>query len=926
MERFGSRVVEGSTAAKSQVFVPLHGGDKVRGLISLSDKQREHAFNESEVRLLQTLAGSMSVALDNARLFDETQRKTREAAALAEVGRDISSTLDLPTVMNRIATHARDLLAADHSAIFLPDEGDPDVYRAIVAIGKLEQELLATRVRPGIGIIGNILQSGKPERVNDAAADARSVQIEGTSQEQQLERLMVAPLVLGTEVKGVMAIWRSGGEPFAATDLDFLARLSLQATVAMTNARLFAESQQRAEELDTVNRVSQQIAGQLDVNALLKGVGEQVQALFKADIAYVALLDRSSGMINFPFTYGEDVPPRPLGEGLTSRIIQTGQPIVLNRDVEALSEELGAKIVGRHARSWLGVPIFVGGQSDGVLSVQSLEREGIYTAADQRLLSTIAANLGVALQNALLFDETREALRQQTATAEVLKVISGSPTDVQPVFDAIAERAMMLCKANVSMVMRFDGELITVAAFHGATPQEMRAINALYPMKPGRATVTSRAILEGVPVQIPDVAADREYASQEGARHAHIQALLGVPMIRDGKVVGALGLGRDRPGLFPEKQIQLLQTFAQQAVIALENVRLFNETRAGSRGRRGRERGEERIPRDDEPRDPHADERGHRDERPPPRHAPRSRAARVRGDDPRFGRCAAHHHQRHPRLLEDRGGPHGHRGAALRPARLRGVGDGPHHGEGVEKHLEMAYVFENDVPVAIEGDVTRLRQVVLNLLSNAVKFTDQGEVVLTVTSQPLGGDRAELTFAVSDTGIGLKPEEMSRLFQSFSQADSSTTRRYGGTGLGLAISKRLAELMGGRMWASSDGAGKGSTFMFTIVAPIAAAQPTRSRDFIGVQPQLKGKRVLVVDDNATNRRVLNLQSAKWGMAARVTGSPNEALAWLGKANPSTWRSSTCTCPRWTASRSRRRSAARTRACRSSSSAPLAAGK
>jgi len=197
-----------------------------------------------------------------------------------------------------------------------------------------------------------------------------------------------------------------------------------------------------------------------------------------------------------------------------------------------------------------------------------------------------------------------------------------------------------------------------------------------------------------------------------------------------------------------------------------------------------------------------------------------------------------------------------------------------------EKHLDIAYVFEGEVPAAIVGDVTRLRQIMLNLLSNAVKFTEHGEVVLSVTAESATPGQAALTFAVRDTGIGLTGEAMGRLFQSFSQADSSTTRKYGGTGLGLAISRRLAELMGGRMWARSDGPGKGSTFMFTIDVPTSDLSPTRTRDFVGVQPEMQGKRVLVVDDNATNRRVLVLQTGKWGMQARATESPLEALRWL----------------------------------------------
>jgi CheY-like chemotaxis protein len=201
-------------------------------------------------------------------------------------------------------------------------------------------------------------------------------------------------------------------------------------------------------------------------------------------------------------------------------------------------------------------------------------------------------------------------------------------------------------------------------------------------------------------------------------------------------------------------------------------------------------------------------------------------------------------------------------------------------GRAIEKRLDMAYVFEGDVPAAIVGDVTRLRQILLNLLSNAVKFTDQGEVVLTATAKPQPDDKSEITFAVRDTGIGLSADGMSRLFQSFSQADSSTTRKYGGTGLGLAISKRLCELMGGRMWAQSDGPGKGSTFFVSIVAPLARLPAAKQREFVGVQPALQGKRLLIVDDNATNRRVLALQTSKWGMTSRVTESAHEALGWL----------------------------------------------
>jgi CheY-like chemotaxis protein len=200
-----------------------------------------------------------------------------------------------------------------------------------------------------------------------------------------------------------------------------------------------------------------------------------------------------------------------------------------------------------------------------------------------------------------------------------------------------------------------------------------------------------------------------------------------------------------------------------------------------------------------------------------------------------------------------------------------------------EKRLDLAYVFDSvdtlEVPGVIDGDLTRLRQILLNLLSNAVKFTDAGEVVLSVRAErDDDGDR--LHFAVRDTGIGLSEQGKSRLFQKFSQADSSTTRKYGGTGLGLAISKLLAELMGGTMWVESVGPGGGSTFHFTIRAAPASlpeGHGNRRREVTGEQPLLKGRRLLVVDDNATNRRILALQAARWGMVVRDTEAPEQAL-------------------------------------------------
>jgi len=220
--------------------------------------------------------------------------------------------------------------------------------------------------------------------------------------------------------------------------------------------------------------------------------------------------------------------------------------------------------------------------------------------------------------------------------------------------------------------------------------------------------------------------------------------------------------------------------------------------------------------------------------------------------------------------------------------------------KAAEKGLELAYLIDPQTPVSIVGDVTRLRQILVNLLSNAVKFTAAGEVTVSVTAKGVGGreldvgeasphrslhiphPRYEIQFAVKDTGIGIPTDRLDRLFKAFSQVDSSTSRNYGGTGLGLVISQRLSEMMGGRIWVESQ-VGQGSTFYFSVVTQaVQSAYPT---DLDVTHPQLEGKRLLIVDDNATNRQILTLQGQSWGMLTRAAQSGSEALDWLRQGEP-----------------------------------------
>ena len=199
--------------------------------------------------------------------------------------------------------------------------------------------------------------------------------------------------------------------------------------------------------------------------------------------------------------------------------------------------------------------------------------------------------------------------------------------------------------------------------------------------------------------------------------------------------------------------------------------------------------------------------------------------------------------------------------------------------KAAEKSLDLGYLIENNTPVTINGDVTRLKQIIINLVSNAIKFTENGDVFVYVSAETKSDDIYELLFSVKDTGIGIPEDKMDRLFKSFSQVDTSTTKTYGGTGLGLIISKRLTQLMGGEVWVESE-VGKGTTFYFTIKAK---AEPSKQKIYLKAQPpELKNKKVLIVDDNQTNGKILKVQTESWGMEPTVLFSPKEAIDLIGE--------------------------------------------
>ena len=570
-------VMPGTDAPTSGVYVPVMVGDRFIGQVGIESFEREDAFDDSAVRLLQTVVASMGVALENARLLEDTQRRERESTALSEVGRDLSSTLDLATVMDRIAGHAKDMLAAQNSAIFLPDEGTGH-YRAIVALGDLATELKATTIEPGQGIVGSLLQSGQAEYVNSSAADPRAVQIPGTETRSD-ERLMVVPLLAGeATVLGAMAVWRSGGSPFEARELAFLQGLSRQATIALQNARLFDETRAALERQTASADVLQVISGSMaDAQPVFEKVLDSCQRLFGTEEMGICLV--RDGMIDFPAYRGRFTRmikaqyPRPLAGSVSESVILTGC-IVHIPDAAAdgkLPAYVGELVEGASNFSLVSAPMVWQGQGIGTIDIaRSPPRP--FSDKEIEQLRTFADQAVVAIQNARLFNETKEALDRQTATARILSAMSDSMTDARPVFEAIVSSCRFL----------FDDSVVALRLVRdGALHVEANIGMDTGPVPVDRTSAVGTCVLEARTIHLPDMleTADRYPRARAMALKQGYRAAIFAPLLRAGEAIGTIGIFRRRVGAFGDKDVALLETFADQAVIAIENVRLFNETR-----------------------------------------------------------------------------------------------------------------------------------------------------------------------------------------------------------------------------------------------------------------------------------------------------------------------------------------------------------
>ena len=599
-----------ATGFRGVVVVPMLRDGEPIGVINVA-RQERGPFAERQVALLQTFADQAVIAIENVRLFKELQEKN---GALTQAHRQVTEALDQQTatseVLRVIAGSPTDLQpvldALVESASRLCQAADTflllvegDQLRLAAMHGSVEESARLSNVIHRGWVAGRAVMDAQTVHVEDLANAESEFPLGAQIAVRFGHRTALAMPLFGKGVPiGALFLRRREVRPFSTKEIALLQSFADQAVIAIENARLFKELEVRntdlteaLEQQTATSEILRAISGSpTDAQPVLDIIALNATRVCGARDGAVLLKD---GTDLYPAAHHGPIDMSVVG---TQSRIPIGRDWVSGRslldrraiqveDLLAAGDEYprGLELARANGhRTTLATPLLREGEPMGVLLIRRGEVRP-FTLKQMSLLEMFAAQAVIAIENVRLFNETKEALEQQTATSEILRVISQSQTDVQPVFDTIAANARRLCNASSSAVFTFDGELIHLAAQEHMSPQGAAVARGAFPMPPGRGSTAARAIMTRSIAQITEAREDPEYVLRDATEIINFRSVLAVPMLRGGHPIGAVSVGKAATGPFPDKQIALLQTFADQAVIAIENVRLFKELGARNR-------------------------------------------------------------------------------------------------------------------------------------------------------------------------------------------------------------------------------------------------------------------------------------------------------------------------------------------------------
>jgi signal transduction histidine kinase/CheY-like chemotaxis protein/HPt (histidine-containing phosphotransfer) domain-containing protein len=901
---------------RTLLCIPLRKGDALLGMIT-AGRQDVRSFTENEVELIESFAMQAVIAMESVRLLTETHEALEQQTATAEVLQVINSSPgDLAPVFDAILEKARDLCEA---VLGNMNTFDGERFHIVALQGvpsALEDLLRSAPPQPGPNSPpARMLRGEDIVRIDDLAASL------GYQSGEPRARAMVdlggvrsyvgVALRKDTKLLGTIAAYRKEVRPFSDKQIALLQNFAAQAVIAMENARLLTETREALEQQTATAEVLQVInssPGDLTpvFDAMLDKALDLCGAAFGNLWTYEGDLFHAKALRRVPQPYAEYLLRTPMAAGKEAVLAQLLAGNAAAQVADAAADEAYTNRAARTlvelggGRTVAGVALR---KDEQLLGAITIYRQEVRPFTDQQisLLQNFAVQAVIAIENTRLLGELRARTAELARSVEELQLLSevsqavSSSLDLRSVLSTILTRSVGMTGADAGAVFRYratDHSFSLVEAF-GWEDALLRSIGDL--RVPEDQTAMGEAASRRAPVQLADLAEHPSAPLRDMSLAAGYRAALIVPLVGQERILGALVLQRRAAGAFPAETVRLMQTLASQSVLAIENARLITELRertaAAEAARAEAEAANEAkstflATMSHEIRTPMngvfgmmevLERKGLGDDQVPLVATMRASAQallRIIDDVLDFSKIEAGRLE-----LET---------TAFLLSGLVGGAVDTLRPQAVAKGLAIDADIKPGSNDALVGDPTRIRQILFNLLSNAVKFTEHGEIVVRAGTAPLGGRQTQVMLAVSDTGIGLDAVQQARLFEPFSQADSSTTRRYGGTGLGLSIVRRLAQLMGGDV-AVDSAPGEGSTFTVTLTleaAPMgsslmellkASVAPPAA---IAAVPVGNMARLLVVDDHPVNREVLVRQLGLLGLAADTAEDGSEALtAW-----------------------------------------------